>query len=305
MSGLAESPSPGREIWVEQMAWVPGGSANVAVAAARLGLDVAFETSLGTDPAGEFCYKFLQNESIELFLDRSQQTPVTVAMDQNGDRAMVTYQPGIRSNRSGSGSGQFPAPPSGEAENRLPAARVIIDSARGDHWWASAAASGTTVILDPHDDPQRRWRLDDLARSSDGAQVLTPNLAEARAYTGCTDLRQAARILHEIVPTVVITDGQNGAHGIDREGRFVHVPGIRVPALDTTGAGDVFAAGLACGLIRNYSLEQAIGLGVLASGISTTRLGGSAAAPTWQEIGDWLAAQPAGLQGRFGYLHSS
>jgi sugar/nucleoside kinase (ribokinase family) len=72
----------------------------------------------------------------------------------------------------------------------------------------------------------------------------------------------------------------------------VRVPGLSVPTLDTTGAGDVFNAGYIYGALAGWPLRERVGLGCLCAGISVTRHSGSLAAPTWDEIEAFVAGLP-------------
>jgi sugar/nucleoside kinase (ribokinase family) len=65
------------------------------------------------------------------------------------------------------------------------------------------------------------------------------------------------------VPTVVVTQSEKGAFALS-DGRRVEVPAEPVDALvDTTGAGDLFAAGFLAGQARGLGLEQSLKLGAI------------------------------------------
>ena len=94
--------------------------------------------------------------------------------------------------------------------------------------------------------------------------------------------------LAERVPVVVVSDGANGALAIDAgSGEEVAVPAYAVPAADTTGAGDVFAAGFIAATLWELPLAERVRFGALVAALSVTRLGGADAAPTWAEIAAW------------------
>ncbi len=286
LAGLQERPVPGKEVWADHMSWVPGGVATSAVAARRLGMEVALDAALGNDQPGSFCVNFLQAEGVDLSrvvaVDR---TPVTVAIEVAGDRAMVTHE-----DRAASRS----------ALPWLPASRAVIAQARDPRWWDGSDA---LVLVDANHDPDGSWDLDELATKLKGASVFTPNRDEALAYCRTDDLRHAAERLAELVPTVVITDGPRGAVGIGEQGCF-EVPGIPVPAVDTTGAGDVFCVGLVHGLLAGWPLVEATRFAVACSGLSTTTLGGSAGAPTWAQLKAWLSTSDAETRKSYEHLHT-
>lgn len=86
--------------------------------------------------------------------------------------------------------------------------------------------------------------------------LLFANLEEARALTGEHDPIEAARQIHRHATNVALTLGANGS--ILMHGEQVYpIEGVRVDAVDTTGAGDMYAAGLLYGLTHGMSWKQA------------------------------------------------
>jgi ribokinase len=67
---------------------------------------------------------------------------------------------------------------------------------------------------------------------------------------------------------------------------FTHVPTIKVEAVDTTAAGDVFNGALAVALSGGQRVEEAAAFACKAASISVTRLGAQASAPYRHEITD-------------------
>ena len=73
-----------------------------------------------------------------------------------------------------------------------------------------------------------------------GIDLIFCNRDEALAFTGASDLSQAAESLKSYAKTFAITDGAKGATVYDGKS-FLKVPGLKVTAIDTNGAGDMFA----------------------------------------------------------------
>src|SRR5919206_872501 len=94
-TGLPAAPVGGREIMAEGMGSSPGGAANMAVAAARLGLRTGLAAVFGTDVYGDYCWSTLEDdEGIDLSWSRrlpDWHSPVTVSLAYDDDRAMVTH----------------------------------------------------------------------------------------------------------------------------------------------------------------------------------------------------------------------
>src|SRR4051795_2974649 len=93
-TGLAELPEPGTEVWASGMGSSPGGVANLAVAASRLGLRTGLGTALNTDAYGDFCAGILcTQENVDLTPSRriDGHSPVTVSLAYDRDRSMITH----------------------------------------------------------------------------------------------------------------------------------------------------------------------------------------------------------------------
>jgi sugar/nucleoside kinase (ribokinase family) len=96
------------------------------------------------------------------------------------------------------------------------------------------------------------------------------------------------KALSELVPLAVVTCGADGAMAHDQaSGETVHAPPVPVEALDPTGAGDVFLAGLMFGTIADWPLEHALRLANLGAALSVRHFGGALAAPGWGDIAAW------------------
>lgn len=109
---------------------------------------------------------------------------------------------------------------------------------------ARARSGGARVAFDPSSEAAVRRADPDAWRAAvSGVDVLFPDVGEALALTGATELPEALRRLTEVVPLVVVTAGADGAV-LARPGRSpVPVPAVPTTVVDTLGAGDAFAAG--------------------------------------------------------------
>jgi sugar/nucleoside kinase (ribokinase family) len=109
---------------------------------------------------------------------------------------------------------------------------------------AGATAAGCTTSVDPASTGPltgygvERWLADTAA-----ATLVLPNEAEAALLTGCADPTEAARALAGRYPVAVVKLGADGALWAEGD-RLVHRPAHPARVVDTTGAGDAFAAGL-------------------------------------------------------------
>jgi sugar/nucleoside kinase (ribokinase family) len=122
-----------------------------------------------------------------------------------------------------------------------------------------AVAAGMSVSVDPS---SAALLSPEFLKLAEGATLLLPNLAEARVLTDSVDPSAAARSLAARFPEVVVTLGAEGALWTNG-GDEVRVPAASLPgpALDTTGAGDAFAAGLLAARLRGASAADALAAG--------------------------------------------
>jgi ribokinase len=76
-----------------------------------------------------------------------------------------------------------------------------------------------------------------------------------------------------------------------RGGSFASAPGFKVEALDTTGAGDSFAAGFISAYLKNYSLEECLRVGNACGALSTLMAGGTTGQPDTETLNRFLREQ--------------
>lgn len=286
LTGLPRFPGNGEEIRAATMATAPGGAANLAIAAARLGLRTALATAVGEDGPGRFCRDVLEAEHVDMSASQvwaGWTTPVTVSITHDGDRRMLTHQTG----RPVAADELLAATPTPRA-----ALVDLDDMHRGDgrSWTRRAAAEGCLVVADIGFDETGRWHrdvLDELAYCS----VFLPSAVEAMGLTGTTTPREAARALAGRVPVAVVTDGSRGAWAVDSaQGVEIRVDAVPVAAqkvVDATGAGDVFDAAYTWAALAGWPLGRRLDLASLCSALAVQRLTGSLGAPGWAEIGQW------------------
>jgi sugar/nucleoside kinase (ribokinase family) len=136
---------------------------------------------------------------------------------------------------------------------------------------AEARRRGILTSLDTVWDPTSRWSR--LEPSLPHLDLAMPSLAEGRALSKEHEPpRVAAWLRDRGVREVALTMGQQGcyASGNGFEG---HIAAPAVEAVDGTGAGDVFAAGLLYGKLAGWSFERSVRLGCAAGALSTLIVG--------------------------------
>jgi len=279
-TGLRTAPVGGREVMADGMGSSPGGAATLAVAAARLGLATGLAAAFGSDVYGDYCWSTLEeDEGVDLSASRripDWHSPVTVSLAYDDDRAMITHshEPAFE-----------PA-----AHGTVPDARACftdVGTTRAP-WVDGLVERGTLVFADVGWDGSGTWDAAALRERLEGCHAFVPNAAEAMAYTATTHPGAALEVLRDWVPLAVVTAGSGGAYAADdRTGETVWVPGLPVPAIDPTGAGDVFLAAMVAGTLRGWPLQQRVRFANLAAALSVRDLGGALAAPGWADVCDW------------------
>jgi sugar/nucleoside kinase (ribokinase family) len=214
-----------------------GSGANVAAWLAAAGADAAFAGRVGEDPFGDAAVAALAG--VERAVERDPARPTgtcIVLVHPGGERTMI---PDAGANEA--------------LELRdLPAGRhlhltgytLLRDGSRPAALRALALARerGMTVSVDPSSAAPLAAAPAFLEWVA-GASLLVPNADEARVLTGEADPERAARALAGGRREVVVTLGPQGALWTDGE-RVERAPALAAEAVDTTGAGDAFAAGL-------------------------------------------------------------
>jgi ribokinase len=266
-------PRPGvTEVCREYCLGFGGKGANQAVQATRLGAAVALVAKVGEDPFGPATVEQLQREGIAT-------EHVTAARGRLSGTAVILVDP------SGQNSIVTHAGPNVEltAEDIRRAATAIADSdillatlevhaEPAFEAFHAARGAGVRTILNPAppvDFPQELLILVDIA---------LPNESELEALTGMPagaidEVHAAAEELRRRGPkTVVVTLGERGAFLLDERGPEL-IPGRRVRAIDTSGAGDAFAGAFAVALGEGKSLRDAAHWANAVAASSVTRAG--------------------------------
>jgi ribokinase len=281
---LNRIPQPGETLLGGEFHITGGGKgANQAVSAARAGGQVAFVARLGQDDFGEQAIAAFLKERINvdhIYRDRKVSTGVAlIFVDKHGENS-IGVAPGA--------NGRLSPADLKKARNIFTGASVMVvqleiplDTVQTAA--LLAAKSGARVILNP---APARALPDELLRH---VSLLTPNETEAELLTGIkvdsdSAASKAASILRARgVRTVILTLGARGAFVATNDSAQI-VPGFKVKAVDTTGAGDVFNGALAVALAEEQPLIDAVRFANAAAAISVTRLGAQPSAPSRREI---------------------
>ncbi|AJT67282.1 Ribokinase [Streptomyces lydicus] len=259
-----------------------GKGANQAAAAARLGGRTALLARVGGDAFGELLLTAQRDAGTDV-------APVIVEEAARTGTAMIIVSPdGDNSIVVSPGANAALTPADVAAAADVIAASSVVslqleipmESVRA----AAAAAedAGTRVVLNPSPAPEAALAPELLAV----ADPLVVNEHEARQLSGLADGKPGewAHALREKgARSVVVTLGGEGALVLDASG-VTEVAGVRVKAVDTTGAGDAFTGALATRLARGDALPDAARFAVRVGAAAVTKPGAQPSYPTAAEL---------------------
>jgi sugar/nucleoside kinase (ribokinase family) len=106
----------------------------------------------------------------------------------------------------------------------------------------------------------------------DGVDILFSNEVEATTYTGKANIEEAVKELKKLAGTLVLTLGDKGAMVIT-DNETVSIAPVKTKAVDTNGAGDMFAGSFLYGVTHGFSLQKAGDLASEAASIIVSRFG--------------------------------
>ncbi|MBI4279490.1 MAG: ribokinase [Armatimonadetes bacterium] len=277
-------PAVGETVLGGEFATFPGGKgANQAVAAARLGAEVAMVGRVGDDAFGRALRDGLAADGVDVrhvLADPSAHTGVAfILVDAAGRNAIAVA--------SGANMRLSPDDVAAAAEALAGARAVLLQLEVPLECVARAAAlareSGALVILDPAPAvplPASLIRLVD---------VIAPNEQETEVLTGIgvRSLPDAARAADALrvrgARAAVIKLGGRGAWVSAPEGER-HLPALAVTPVDTTAAGDAFCGALGAALAEGQNLLAAARFANAAAGLSVTRMGAQPSMPRRAEV---------------------
>lgn len=262
-------PKPGQTVLASSLSSASGGKGgNQAVAAARAGASVSLVAALGDDPAAASLRAHLDTNGVGLDAVATVPGPsgsAAIVVDAIGENCIVVA-PGANAHLEVDSAAARAAIASAEVvlmQLEIPPATAIA-AAR------LARAAGAVVMLNASPPGTGAHHLLALSELAD---VVVVNETEAADW-------------HWPVTHLVITRGSRGASYLGAEERF-DVPSPSVRAVDTAGAGDVFAGVLAADWLSGF--EDALRRACAAGALATQVRGAGDCAPTAADIDAMLA----------------
>ncbi len=252
-----------------------GSAANTMIGIALFGGRAYYACEIGDDHWGNFYLEDLNKAGVESNPANRQHGRTGCCMvfvTPDADRTLNTYL-GVSSNIG---------PEQLEAEKIADSIYVYLEGylLSSDSGFAAcikaqefAQKSGTKVSLtlsDPFIVESCKERFEQIVAK--GIDLLLCNESEAMAFSSASKRDKACSAVAALVDNACVTLGREGAFVSSGE-TMCRIPGIEVDAVDTTGAGDMFAAGVLFGITNGYSLEDASKLGTYSAGLVVSRFG--------------------------------
>jgi sugar/nucleoside kinase (ribokinase family) len=245
-----------------------GSAANSMASAAALGLDVAFIGQVADDQLGDIFAHDMQSLGVRF------ETRPLIAPPPTGRCLILVTPDGQRTMNTCPGASHQLRP---EALDEKLIASASVLMLEGYLWGPElprrtlvraieiARGSGPEIAFTLSESvclPGRREALNEVIGSG-GVDLLFLNDHEAQQLTGERDFGSALDLLSAKVRTLVVTRGAHGALGI-QDGQRVEIPAAPVEnVVDTTGAGDLFAAGFLAGRCRGRDLAGCLEIGAI------------------------------------------
>ena len=277
-------PALGETVAGKEVLYFPGGKgANQAVAASKLGAATTLIGRLGKDAFGRDLRAFLADQGIDLCLVRDTavaHTGTAIITLANAENTIVVVP----------GANDLVTPDDVASavlgKGDIAVSQFEIPLATINAFFRRARAAGASTMLNPA--PARA--LDD--ELLDLVDILVLNETElallARvALSGSDDdarFADAARSLRRHDDQIIcVTLGERGLVALVN-GKPLIVPGRKVEAVDSTGAGDCFVGALAARLADNQPVRSALEYANVAASICVQRLGAAPSMPTLAEV---------------------
>jgi len=280
-----------------------GAPMNTIVGVSRLGVSSGAITAVGDDPFGEFLREELKRNKVDVSqvkVKKGRRTTISFVANEpkSGERVFFFYRKPWTGETADSALEPADIDPSyiakasilhvsGFALSQNPCREAIFEAIK------CARKSGVKVSFDPtlrvdvwdsiatlRKTYSRALRLSDIA---------TFSKEEAEFLLGTCETEEAARrALKYEIGIVGIKLGDKGSFILSRKRRTVQAPAFKVKAIDTTGAGDGWNAGLLVGLCKGWDLEKCVTVANAIGALVVTKRGAITAMPYKKELIEFL-----------------
>lgn len=257
-SGLTRLPEEGEELYSEGFKICLGGGAPATIInLSRLNIPVSLATYIGKDLFSDFAVAEMNKTKIKitnLYQGGNMAVNISTAILTPNDRSFVSYGEQLVINDT----------VLNDFYNMARGAKFVIMEKGLNEVYRKLKSEGTKLILDVSWDPD--MSLKTYREYLELADYFLPNRREAIKITNAASYKEAAVILSDYFPEVIIKLDSEGTYLyrngegkiIESNKEFIHK--------DSTGAGDAFLSGFLYGLYNGYQIEKCIAAGNLTGG---------------------------------------
>lgn len=288
-------PRPGETLLGTDLQFVAGGKgANQAVTAARLGAEVTLIGRVGQDCFGPQLLDNLRHQRVETRYVSSDDQVATGS-------AFIALQPDGQNSILSVGGANLACMPRHVEEARsvirhadVALVQFAVPLESVELFVKLACENNVPVLMDPTP------AMGTLPGNWSQCGILTPNETEAEYVVGyeVPDTATAARAARDIhakgVKIACVKRGAEGCVVCDSDGCRL-ISGYKVDVVDTTGAGDAFAAGLGVALAEGLPVNHAIVFANACGALACTKFGAQPSLPHRKDV-EKLIADNGGLE---------
>jgi len=276
------------KIWAKNYVRQLGGvTCNFCVGLSRLDKRAAFMGAVGDDQDGEEIRTSLESEGVNTSALRTipqKGSPVNYIITAEGGTRLILQSPNMTGTQ---------LKPSDITRDAVPKCRVfhtsaiVPDTAAKIASLSKEAGAMISFDLERHVAEMGNERIEPLLKLTDILFTASESLEPLGLDENPNSLN---RLLNTGPKVVILKKGSEGATVITNEKR-VAVGAYEVEVVDSTGAGDAFAAGFISGVLEGASWTEAAVLGNAVAAMKCTKMGAQAGLPTRDQVEDFVSAR--------------
>ena len=259
-----------------------GSTANTISGASKLGVTTGYIGKVGKDERGRFFEQEMVKTNVKPLM-MTTETPTGCAeafVSKDGERTFATYLgAALELNAGDIRPEMFDGWDILYVEGYLISNRELLDKVL-----PLAKAKGMTIALDMASYNivrENREYMEQLAK--DYLDILFANEDEAKTFTLIEDPVEALHRMASMCDIAVVKVGAKGSY-VQHGDQVVKVGPIPAQVIDTTGAGDLWAAGFMAGLVKGETLEKCAKMGATLAANIIEVLGAKMDEKRWQKI---------------------
>jgi nucleoside kinase len=277
---LDRLPEPNTSVDIrERRCYYGGTGANIATAAAVLGVPTALVSYVGPDLPSDF-REFMASRGVdlqELITVPGYESPtVLIVSDREENQVAFVYQGPMAD------MGRFELRTVGAEMSRF----VHVSTGRPEYYlplMSYLQGRGKEVAFDPAQELGRVWDPGTFRKALSNTSILFTNRNELPTALRYADAAGPEGLLDK-VPVIINTRGAEGAVVWIGKGSWVVPPARPERLVDPTGAGDAFRAGFYAGRYYGHGLLESVAYGNSAASYVLEAAGAVTKLPTWEQV---------------------